>query len=211
MIETTDEWAKSVKRNDLIQISLESAKIVFRVFSKIILGSDVENIPPILYTSPTTGETQNLPLVEFYFRYLKDEFDASFNPKGAIFPFLESFALSEPFKSNLKNNKSYFDALREFIKMTKDTESVYKRLESQGKFDQDTLLKDTSLLLFAGFDTTSRLISSCLYFLKKNPAVLEKLKEAMFTSGITNIEEKNSSELKDIYENCDYLNYVTIN
>ena len=95
-----------------------------------------------------------------------------------------------------------------FASKTKDTESVYKRLEALGKFTQEVLVADTVILLFAGFDTISHLISSCLFQLKKNPDTLSKLMECCDNWGITNVYKSNASSLKDIYENCDYLKYV---
>ena len=50
MIATTDEWAKTVNRNQRIDISLEVSRIVFRVIAKILFGDDVDTMPPIPYT-----------------------------------------------------------------------------------------------------------------------------------------------------------------
>ena len=117
------------------------------------------------------------------------------------------YGLVEPYKTNLKNNRSFSNAFKNFVLKTKDTESVYKKLESLGKFSQDVLLIDTIMLLFAGFDTLAHFLSSCLYYLKKYPTELHKLKESIDKSGITNIEISMGDKLKDIYDNCDYLNY----
>ena len=64
------------------------------------------------------------------------------------------------------------------------------------------------MLLFAGFDTISHLITSCLFQLKKYPETLQKLMESTNKWGIINVDKSKGSSLKDIYENCEYLNYV---
>ena len=209
MIATTDEWAKKVNRNQRIDISLEVSRIVFRVIAKILFGDDVDTMPPIPYISYKTGETKSMIFEEFYPHYLRDEFDGYMSPKGKLLPFLAKYGLAQPYKSNLKNRESLFDAIRKFTAQTKDTESVYKRLEALGKFSKEVLVVDTVMLLIAGFDSTSILITSCLFQLKKkNPEALQKLMESSSKWGIINVDKSKGSSLKDIYENCDYLNYV---
>ena len=208
MIETTDEWAKTVNRNQRINISLEVSRIVIRVITKILFGDDVDTIPLIPYISHETGETKNMILEEFYFQYTRDEFNGYISPKGKIFPFLVKYGLVEPYKSNLKNHESFFDAIRKFVAQTKDTKSVYKRLEALGKFPKEVLVADTVMLLFAGFDTLSHWITSCLFQLKKYPETSQKLIESLNKWGIIDVDKSKGSSLKDIYENCDYLNYV---
>ena len=165
-------------------------------------------MPHIPYISHETGETKNMIFGDFYSQYIRDEFEGYLSPKGRFLPFLVKHGLMEPYKTNLKNHESFFNAVRMFASKTKDTESVYKRLEALGKFSQEVLVADTVLLLFTEFDTISHLISSCLFQLKKNPDTLSKLMECCDNWGITNVDKSNASSLKDIYENCDYLNYV---
>ena len=167
MIETTDEWTKNVKRNERIDLSFEVTKIVMKVIAKILFGTDVDNIPQIPYSNPKTGQTTNLSLEEFYFQYTRNEFDGYSDPKGSLLPFLSQYGLIiEPYKSNYKNNRVFAESIRNFMTKTKDTESIYKRLEALGKFTDDAILYDMIMLLFAGFDTLSHLIASSLYQLK---------------------------------------------
>ena len=64
------------------------------------------------------------------------------------------------------------------------------------------------LLLFAGFDTTSKAISSTLYLLKKNPEILKKLLISLESSEILKLKFEDESTLKDLYDNWDYLSFV---
>ena len=81
-------------------------------------------------------------------------------------------------------------------------------VEAWGLFSSDLIIKDTVALLLGGFDTVSHMISSFLYFLAKNLDVMKKLKNSFYGWGISNINKSDTSNLKDIYENCEYLNYV---
>ena len=63
-------------------------------------------------------------------------------------------------------------------------------------------------MLFGGFDTTSHLLTSCLYQLMKNSEAMSKLKKSFIQHKITQIDKQDKNQLKDIYENWDYLNYV---
>ena len=166
MIDATDKCLKSIKRDEQINISFEVTKIIFRIIAKIIFGADVDWMPPIQYTSPKTGETSKLPLEEFYFRYAQDEFDGYMSSKGVLLPLFAKYNLIEPYKSNYKNNRSLLNSIRDFLATTKDSESVYKRVEALGKFSYEAILNDMVMLLFGGFDTTSHLVWECLYWLK---------------------------------------------
>ena len=98
--------------------------------------------------------------------------------------------------------------LTSFTSKSKDTQSVYKQLEALGVIPKEVIINDIVLLLFAGFDTITHLIISCLFQLKKNPNELRKLKDSLDRLEISKINESNASDLKDAYENCDNLNYV---
>lgn len=166
MIETTDEWAKSVKKNERMNLSFEITKIVMKVIAKVLFGTDVDNMPLIPYICPKTKETTHLTLEMFYFQYIKDEFDGFFDIRAAFLPFLAKYKLIEPFKTNFKNNRTFNESIKQFLKTTKDTESVYKRLEATSKSTDDVKLYDMIMLFFGGFDTLSHYISSCIYHLK---------------------------------------------
>ena len=62
--------------------------------------------------------------------------------------------------------------------------------------------------VFASFDTISRTICSCLYYVKKNPRVQNKLLEEITKHKLDCIDQITSQELKETFQNCEYLNYV---
>ena len=132
---------------------------------------------------------------------------ANFSIIPRAFPFLKKLKITEPFKSNHKNNKSIYSAIAKFLDMSEDDQSVYRQLLNSGQLSKEEVFHDTVFILFAGFDTTSHAICSTLYYLHKFPQTLSKLKDALDKDGITNIDTKKEDSLKDLYEQWDYLTY----
>ena len=208
MIQTVDKWLVGVKKNESINISTEMQKITFNIMSIIMFGSDIENMEPVLYQSPLDGSRKHLSFEEFFFALSKDIFDTYLSVKGRLFPILIKLNLIEPYKSNLINKESFFKALGEFLSKSKDSDSVYRQVKDSGRFEQADIVVDMIGLLFAGFDTTSHGLCSMMYFLKKYPDTMNKLKQNLQEQGIYQVDASQGSKLKDLYENCDYLNMV---
>ena len=160
------------------------------------------------YVSPLDGTTKILSMKDFFLKYSKDEFDAYVSPKGRLFPFLVYYNLVEPYKTNLRNNRVIYKAIEEFLRKSKDDQSVYKQILNLNQFSEEEILSDMMIMLFGGYDTTSHLISSVLYQLHKHPNILEKLHENLKSHGVLSLDPNEESKLKDIFEDCDYLNYV---
>ena len=118
-----------------------------------------------------------------------------------VFPFIVKYGIFEPYRSNNMNRKAAIDELTNFTSQSKDTNSIFKQLEALGIFSQEVVINDTLFLLLAGFDTISHLITSCLFQLKKNPDVLENLKDSLHKSRIAGVDASKTSNLKDLYEN----------
>ena len=76
-----------------------------------------------------------------------------------------------------------------------------------GKFTADEVFYDICSTIFAGLDTSSHALTSILYFLKKNPDVMTKLKSELAKYGITKDLNPEDPTFKDKIERCDYLTY----
>ena len=100
-----------------------------------------------------------------------------------------------------------------FCEGSNDQHSVYKILrnyeldtdKSQGEASKKGFLKeerlmDTMLMLFGGFDNTSRLLTSLICMLKRNQRVYEKLTEALKECKITQIDHLDQDELASTYQ-----------
>ena len=100
------------------------------------------------------------------------------------------------------------EALKRFLDKSTDDHSVYKQISNLGIFTKDEVFNDTLMLLIAGSDTTARGITSMIYYLYKYPETINKLKVALNTSGISSADTSDEAKMKDMYDGCDYLNYV---
>ena len=104
---------------------------------------------------------------------------------GIVFPVIIDYNLIEPFKTNAKNIEEMRKILKDFLKNSKDKESVYNKLINEYGVEEHLALDDIIGLLFAGHDTTSHAIVSAIYFLKKYPEVSKKLKTSLKDSGFS--------------------------
>ena len=160
------------------------------------------------YISPKDGSTTDLSFQDCYFRYARDEFEAQFDSKGKLIPFLEKYKLVDPYKTIEVNKLAIEVVLREFLETSTDDQSVYRQVLDSGSFTKEEVFYDTKLLLFAGFDTTSHGVSTMIYYLYKYPDTLSKLMDELKTKGVNSLDPNQGAKLKDLYESCDYLNYV---
>ena len=209
IIQTVDNWARDVKFNVSLNLSNEMGKITFRIITKILFGKDIDKLGSINYVSPFDGREEKLRLEDFYSKIGYDQFRAYLSPKGKIFGFLANLNLVEPYKTNSRNIQELCKVLRNFVNVSTDKESVYQKIISLNTLDIEDVFKDMVFLLFAGFDTTSKAVSSTLYLLKKYPETMKKLKSALDTSGILKLKFDDESKLNEMYSECDYLSYVT--
>ena len=120
MIQTVDNWAKNVKIGEKIDFTLELNRITFNIITKILFGRDIDKMEKWEYTSPHDGSVTLLNFDDAYFKYINDEFYANFSIVPRAFPFLKKLKITEPFKSNHKNNKSIYSAIAKFLDMSED-------------------------------------------------------------------------------------------
>ena len=209
MIDVVDEWVKNAIIGENLDISIEMNKLTFRVITRILFGRDIDKMEKAIYISPIDKSESILTYEDWYFRYAKDEADGHFSYKGKIIPYLGYKWLIEPYKTNYKNKVEINKKLKSFLKRSTDDQSVYRQIASKNLFTEDEIFNDLILLLFAGFDTTSRAISSTIYYLHKNKKIMNELMNKLNLSGITNLNLNDEESLKFAYNNWDYLNYVT--
>jgi len=127
---------------------------------------------------------------------------------GIAFPFIIEYNLIEPFKTNAKNIRELRGILKEFLKNSKDKESVYNKLINEYGIEEHLALDDIISLLLAGHDTTSHAIVSAVYFLKKYPEISKKLKTSLKDSGFSKDSDFENEGTKEILNNLDYLSFV---
>ena len=209
MIKTMDKHLNDSPINEEISITNLMTKVAFDIITKIFFGQDItEKMDKIEYQCPYTGNKSIMKFQDIYPKVTINQIEGFYHPLGQLFPFIARYNLAGPYKTNAKNKKAYCDALVHYLDSSKDRDSVYYALYNSGKFTKEECVLDTLLMLFAGFDTSSRGLSSTICMLKKNPEKLDKLIEELEKHEITNITSLPQDQYKWKYDECDYLNYV---
>ena len=187
-------------------MNIELNKITLRIISKILFGRDFNNINKCTYISPKDHSVQELSFEDCYFKYAKEGFEAQFSLIGNMLPAVANSGIIDPFKTINQNKQTLEAALEDFWKCSTDPSSTYNRVKASSVFSEFDLFKDMVSLLYAAYDTSSHGIGSTLYFLHKYPETLGKLTNELKICGIIDLDPSVGSDLKDIYENWDYLN-----
>ena len=120
------------------------------------------------YICPNTGVKSTLEFREFFPKVVLNQFEAFLDIKGKILPFLADYDLIDPYKTNAKNTCTYRTSLLKYLDNCEDQDSVYHKLYKSGDFSKDECFMDTLMMLFAGFDTSSRGLSGTVCLLYKN-------------------------------------------
>jgi cytochrome P450 len=132
-----------------------------------------------------------------------------YNPLSHIIPFLaDSGWYGLPYRNNV-NKATFCKALGEFLKKSKDTKSVAYQLRQGGQFTEDEIFCDLVLLMTGGTETSSHALTSIMFFLKKYPEIMKRLKAELEEQGITkeNIEKEGSDCIT--MEKLQEMNYLT--
>jgi len=214
MIQTTDEVMNKWKINERIDISNTVKTISFTVICKIMFGRDsFDNETLVDYCDLKTDKIVKMPFEEMLFKWIEDTLNLTVHPLGFVFPFLKKYPIVQPYKGTVINAKTIKMSLRKFCDDSKDEGSVFNRLVALNKFDREDIYNDILGFLLTGMDTTADGIASILYFLKKNPRVMDKLKDELKIAGLDYLSGKNltKEQLDGIHprvQNCDYLSYV---
>ena len=210
MIQMTDKSIQETPINLEIDMVDFFSKITIKVITKIFFGESItEKMKEIPYVCPKTGEKSTKKFHEYYPQIISNEFEAFIDPKGKLFSFLIEYKLVEPYISNAKNYKACYNALAEYLDTNLDKDSVYFSLYNSQKFTKHECIMDALTMIFGGFDTLSHSLSSTIRLLKKSPIQYDKLMKELERHQITELDKVPKNEYKSIFEQCDYLTYVT--
>ena len=118
-------------------------KSTFLVITRICFGHDIiRKIGSSKYIDPSTGSEAYIKFDEFFMNVMRDEIKAYMDPKGKLLPFLASWRLIEPHKTNYTNQRKLIRVLGEFCDKNANAESLYKVLINTGKFTKNECLMD---------------------------------------------------------------------
>ena len=182
--------------------------ITMGIFISIILGSDVEEIVKSKKPYIAPDDTlKHLDFTDYFLKLMKDYSDCYMHPSSTLLPFLNHYDLINPFVRIKKNRKVFLDFLEEIVAASTDKESILYQISHLDQFEHETVMHDLIGLFGASAETSSHTMTSALYFLKKNPEVLKKLKAEIETH-FKEFPEDVDAYSKDNILKLDYLNNV---
>jgi cytochrome P450 len=184
-------------------------RFTFTAFTMVLYGKDMENfVSHKLKYDKSNGTTEDLTFIEYFFTLINEHVEEFSNPVATFFPFVEYYNLVDPFKRNARNLNRYVDCLKELMDKSTDENSIYSQILKKSKINKDTLSRDFLAFLFAGSETASHNLTVCLYQLKKNPEVLQKLIDELESKGFKRFEDNFDQYTLERLGELDYLTYV---
>ena len=188
-----DEWA----RDGEVELLSAATSLTFTVITRIIFGNDIRLDQEYDYHCPD-GTVQRVSLKDLFMKTVQEVQLSGFRPINLVFPFIRRNHFGAENRRIYRNIESTKEGFRQFLKATKDTESIYKQIESLYT-DQEKLLDDLLVLLFAGHDTTSHAITASIYLMLKHPDKQKIVKEELEAAlAGRKIEDLNLQEINDL-------------
>ena len=207
MVKQMQNMKNSFKKDQIIDFSTESSRI-FNIISKIIFGNDLSSNVGLINFISNDNTVERMEIDKFFVRLWRDLSESFYNPLTAFFPVLNEKNLVNPFKRDYKNVCEFRRVLKEFLKTTKDTESVFSKLKEEPNLNEDQILWDLITFLIAGTDTSAHIFCSALYFIQKDLDIAKKLKNEIWKYFPTAIEDMKYEDIMKNLEQWDYLNFV---
>jgi cytochrome P450 len=93
------------------------------------------------------------------------------------------YDLINPYRRDYNNKQRLKVWFQEMVDNCTDPESVCKQVIGHPDYSYDEMFEDLVTIVVAGTETTSRTIVSCLYYLKKAPEKLQKLRDELKAHG----------------------------
>nr|AOQ25838.1 CYP5680A1 protein [Moneuplotes crassus] len=202
MLKTCDGMFQKIPENKYFECNIVLNCLTFSIFSSIVFGEDVQEYlsdPEVRYDYITeTRETVQLSFREFFIKTIQSYIVQYYEIYGTVLPFLNTYRIIEPFKTNQKNVTKLYQILEDICQRSSDPKSILKQCEN--------LYDDLVMLMVAGTDTSSHVLCSLIYFLEKYQ-IKDKLREELKTKGLDKgikLEDITSDKVQEV----DYLNYV---
>ena len=129
-----DSW-KVGEKYDLLE---EMANATYEVITVILFGRNVnKEIGNLEYIDYNSGNSQSLPFNEFYTKTSQDVMGTRFLLRNIFFPFIGEYNLAKPFTIHHKNIMTMWNALKQYLKKSKDEDSLYNRLIKSEEINED--------------------------------------------------------------------------
>ncbi|CAF1442704.1 unnamed protein product [Didymodactylos carnosus] len=178
----------------------DNQQLLLDVFTRLTFDYDFGNLKRLLESARQSNSAEIVGTSNFT-AALITWLDAFKRVGTNGMPFLVNYYL-------LKFDKKYQNALKVLeISSLQQDESVekFKSEEDQTGITKKELLDEVLSLILGGFETTASVISWMIYYLSKQPAIQQKMKNELKRNGIT---KETSLEDLDLSNQCEYIDCV---
>ena len=207
MLDSVKAYLKDWKEGENIELTNQMNLITFKITISILFGEDSVEYNKKLMYKHVDGRYTELDSIKFLLTISGDLFKGFYSFKTMAFPFLNSYNIGEPYKTNLENINTFWNYIRNFLENTKDENSAFMRLRKLGYLEDRAIFDDLIGFLLAGFETSSRAVTSTMYHAKKYPDKLRKLIDSLEANGIMQYQDNKNTITKEKIQEIDYLNY----
>lgn len=97
-------------------------------------------------------------------------------PYTLLMPFMADYDLGPQNQRFLRNQRNCFQTFRDFLKHSSDKDSVWCKVLKDAKGSEEELFWDIIAILVGGHDSSSKMLVTGLYEMKRNPDIAARLK-----------------------------------
>lgn len=184
-------------------------QITFNILTNVLFGDDVNELKtdkrPYLMEN---NQWEPQPFSEGLLLLANSFLKQLINPLTTMFPFINKYDLINPYKRDRKNLINFTNLFKDIVSKSKDEKSVQYQVFKQSPCTHQEIFEDLLTYMVAGSETSARTMVSSLYYMKKNPETLVKLRQELKENGLT--KDSNFKEVLtiDVVQNLDYLTMI---
>jgi hypothetical protein len=202
------EAVTKIKDGEEINFQVTVNNIIFNMIITALFGEEqLEFVKkPRPYLMPD-GSYDQVNMCELVVRVGNSLILHRVNPCTTLLPWVNNYTIFQPYKRDNVNLTTFRSLFRELVNLCNDPNSLCKKVFAIGEYKFDEIMDDMITMVVAGIETTSRTITTILFYLKKNPEKRELLIKELRDNGFdknTNWEELNLEKLLSL----DYLTCV---
>ncbi|CAI2365091.1 unnamed protein product [Moneuplotes crassus] len=189
---------------DLLQ---EMTELVFNIFNEVLFGKDITELVTKLYPYENSdGTTEEVTLREILIRLSRCYIVQHLSPLTSIMLYFGADTLYylNPYKRDKKNLDTFKGAIRSIVSTSKETNSIGNKLYGFSDTTEEEKICDLLVIMVGGSETSSHSLVSCLYFLKKHPETLVKLRKELEKEGLVK-DSDLSTWKREKLQDCTYL------
>ncbi|CAI2365801.1 unnamed protein product [Moneuplotes crassus] len=203
------ETLSKIQGKKEVKILEEINYMTTKVFMTILFGNDLDDFLSEKHDyEATDGSIAKYNLIEFFGHLLNSSHVEASNPMTMFFPILNRLNIINPWKRNYSNMMRLKSIMKKVLNNSQDKNSVWHQISQLEKFNKEDIFSDLLLIIMGGGDTISHGFVSMLYFLKKYPSTLSKLKQELAQHGFTKGCDLGQMFTMENIQKLEYLSYV---